>query len=96
MFGSRVLSLFALLIALVAVEGAISHLPASSDRAELSQQGDGWDGEGDGTDLTLPPRTIALPTLPNAAGPSIVEAERTPATSPFQAPIFRPPISALA
>ena len=96
MFGSRFLSLIALVVALVALDGAIGRAPAMSDRAELPQPGSDSDGDTDGTDLTLPPLVIAPPTLPPAAGPSLLEVERAPATSPFIDRIFRPPITALA
>lgn len=98
MFGSRLLSLIALVVALVALDGAIGHAPATSDRAELPQFGGDLDGDDacDGIDPTLPPVVIAPPTLPNLAGSSMLEVERAPATSAFTAPIFRPPISALA
>jgi hypothetical protein len=94
--GSRFLSLIALAVALFALDGVISHAPASSERAELPMPGNNSDGDADGADLTLPPLVIAPPTLPNVAGPSLLEVERAPATSPFTDRIFRPPITALA
>jgi hypothetical protein len=93
---SRFLSLLAFVVALVALDAAISHAPAVSDRAELPMPGGDWSGDADETDLTLPPQVIAPPALPIAAGPSVLEVERAPATSPFIDQIFRPPISALA
>jgi hypothetical protein len=94
-FGSRSLAFFALLVALVALDGVVSHAPSSTDRA-VPMSSDCWDGDYDGMDVTLRPQETGPPALPNAAEPSLIEVERAPATSPFTDRIFRPPIAVLA
>jgi len=92
----RYLSLFAVVATLLVARVAFSSGVPSSDRAEMpSSSGDGTDDATDGADVVLPSRPTLTAVLPPTRC-SAVEAERVPATSEFSAPIFRPPISALA
>jgi len=92
----RYLSLLAVVATLLVARVAFSSGVPSSDRAEMPGGGDDGTGDAsDGSDVALPSR----PTLTAVLSPvrcAAVEAERVPATSEFSAPIFRPPISALA
>ena len=100
MLGVRFLSLIALVATLLVARIALSTDVPCSDRAEVpggqGSQGDDDGGADDaGRDLALPPGTtltaVLFPTLR-----LIIDLERSPTTSAFAVPIFRPPISALA
>jgi hypothetical protein len=95
--GVRFLALITVIVALLAARTVVGTDAPSSDRAELPSGGDG-DDDGDGSDaidLALPPGT-SLTAVVFEPRRLVVEMERAPATSPFTAPIFRPPISVLA
>jgi hypothetical protein len=91
----RYLSLFAVVATLLVARVAFSAGVPSSDRAEVPSGGDDGTDAGDGSDVVLPCR-LALTAVLSSTRCATVEAERVPATSEFSAPIFRPPISALA
>lgn len=93
---SRLLALFVLAAALLAVQGTFGAAPTVSDRIELPSSSDGGDSSDDGDDVPFFVLEISAASLPVTSGPSHFDPHRTPALPPALARIFRPPISPLA
>jgi hypothetical protein len=93
----KLLSLFAVVVALVAAQGIGDRTaPAALERSEAAA-GDDLDGD-DAPDLTLlaiSPGFFAAST-PCLSGRAFPESRTTPATSDHASRIFRPPISVRA
>jgi hypothetical protein len=94
----KLLSLIAVVVALVAAQGVGDRAWSGADRTELPANGGGNDDGIDGDDapaFTLPPHALAAPN-PMPSGRMILESGTAPATSDLASRIFRPPIRAAA
>lgn len=93
---SRILVLFVLAAALMAIHGTLGGASGIADRIELPSSSDGGDSDDDGDDVPFFSLEISSVALPVRTGSSFFDTHRAPAVAPSASRIFRPPISPLA